>query len=126
MRENCMPLGDTAPLLPEMSEALDLPSFDDDSLRCEPDEYALLIDEMRKDGVVREHRSKRGGPVGGKIACIAGKKVKDSFTGKDFVDWCAEKKMMTRERAIFLGRQIVSRRFGVNVEAEVDFRVGAT
>ncbi len=39
------------------------------------------------------------------------------------MDWCADKKGMTRERGIFLGKQLVSRRFGVNVEAEVDFRV---
>lgn len=111
---------ESAPLLPEPEDALDLPGIlDGENFRCEPDEYASLVDELKKEGIIGPHRRKGAGV----LPCL-GKVVKDSFTGKDFVDWCVDKKMMTRERGVFLGKQLVSRRFGVNVESETDFRVG--
>ncbi len=52
------------------------------------------------------------------------KSLQDSFTGKEFCDWAVDKKMMTRERAVFMGRQLVSRRFAINVDEEkLEFRV---
>ncbi len=119
---------ETAPLLPHPEDALDLlpGMLDGDNLRCEPDEYAALVDELRKDGVVGAHRWRGGragaGALGAVLPCL-GRVVKDSFTGKDLVDWCVDKKMMTRERGVFMGKQLVSRRFGVNVASETEFRV---
>lgn len=47
----------------------------------------------------------------------------ESFTGKDFVDWVVDKKRISREKAIFMGKQLVSRRFGLNVDEEQEFKV---
>jgi hypothetical protein len=56
LKENGPPDGDNAPLLPHPGEAIDIPSIDGERFRCERDEYANLIDEMKRAGVVRTHR----------------------------------------------------------------------
>ena len=52
--------------------------------------------------------------------------LQESFTGKDFVDWVVDKKRVSREKAIFMGKQLVSRRFGLNVDEEQEFKVRTT
>jgi len=117
VRDNPMPEDDTAPLLPHPSEAMDVSSGVGSSVAdCKPDEFALLVREMRECGIVGVRKTNR-------VSCCGGKSVKDSFLGKDFVEWCVDKKLMTRDRAIFLGRQLVSRRFAVDVEKEAEFQV---
>lgn len=46
---------------------------------CEPDEYAALVVELRKSGIIKDHR--KGFQL-----------HKNSFTGKDFVDWLVKLK----------------------------------
>ena len=43
--------------------------------------------------------------------------------GKDFVDWAVDKKRISREKAIFMGKQLVSRKFGTSVDNDQEFRV---
>ena len=47
----------------------------------------------------------------------------DSFVGKEFVDWAVDKKRISREKAIFMGKQLVSRKFGTSADNDQDFRV---
>ena len=49
--------------------------------------------------------------------------IQDSFVGKDFVDWAVDKKRISREKAIFMGKQLVSRKFGTSVDNDQEFRV---
>ena len=40
------------------------------------------------------------------------------------MDWAVDKKRISREKAIFMGKQLVSRRFGVSVDKkEPEFKV---
>lgn len=39
------------------------------------------------------------------------------------MDWIEDKKLISRERAVFMGRQLVSKKFGVNVDEREDFYV---
>ncbi|XP_059099524.1 uncharacterized protein LOC131893495 isoform X1 [Tigriopus californicus] len=112
MHQNGPPEGPDAPLLPHPGEAIDIPSIDGEAVHCEMDEFIYLIEEMKKAGIVKTH--KKAFPF-----CFV--KVKDSFTGKDFVDWIEDKKLISRERAVFMGRQLVSKKFGVNVDEREDF-----
>ena len=50
----------------------------------------------------------------------------DSFVGKEFVDWAVDKKRISREKAIFMGKQLVSRKFGTSADNDQDFRVSTT
>eukprot|EP00095_Tigriopus_kingsejongensis_P004820 maker-scaffold769_size100554-snap-gene-0.19 protein:Tk04820 transcript:maker-scaffold769_size100554-snap-gene-0.19-mRNA-1 annotation:"PREDICTED: uncharacterized protein LOC102804375" len=113
LHQNNPPEGPNAPLLPHPGEAIDIPSIDGEAVHCEMDEFVYLIEEMKKAGIVRTH--KKPFPL-----CFS--KVQDSFTGKDFVDWAVDKKLISRERAVFMGRQLVSKKFGVNVDEREDFR----
>jgi hypothetical protein len=48
--------GKEDPLIPHPGEAIDIPSIDGEAVHCEPDEYADLVREMKREGVVRSHR----------------------------------------------------------------------
>ena len=50
---------------------------------CEPDEYAQLVQELKTSGIIKDHRS--GFSV-----------HKNSFTGKDFVNWVVKSKGLGR------------------------------
>ena len=46
---------------------------------CEPDEYSVLVRDLKKSGLIKNHRSGL-------------RTVKNSFAGKDFVDWVVKTK----------------------------------
>lgn len=48
--------------------------FSDGEFVCEPDEYAKLVKEMKKAGLIKDHR-------------VGLSSVKKSFKGQEFVDW---------------------------------------
>ena len=47
--------------------------------QCEPDEYALLVADLKKSGIIKDHK---------KLFST----VKNSFTGKAFVSWVMKEK----------------------------------
>lgn len=49
------------------------------NFKCEPDEYFLLVNEMKKDNLIRTNWNFL-------------KSQKNSFSGKDFLKWVVEKK----------------------------------
>lgn len=67
------------------------------------------------------------------FSVILGKKIRliwcfffvfqDSFTGKDFVDWAVDKKLISREKAVFMGKQLVSKKFGTTTDVLEEFMV---
>ena len=46
---------------------------------CEPDEYSQLVQELKKSGLIKDHRKGL-------------KTIKKSFCGKEFVDWIVRTK----------------------------------
>jgi hypothetical protein len=46
---------------------------------CEPDEYAEFVKELRNSGIIKDHRSLL-------------RSYKNSFSGKEFVDWVVKTK----------------------------------
>ncbi len=46
---------------------------------CEPDEYSSLVTEVKKSGIIKNHRKGLSS-------------YKNSFSGKDFVDWYMKEK----------------------------------
>lgn len=49
---------------------------------CEPDEYALLVENLKKSGIIKDNRSGL-------------RSIKNSFSGKQFVDWVVEHKNLS-------------------------------
>lgn len=46
-----------APMLPHPGEAIDIPTMDGaEAFHCELDDYAVLIEEMKKAGIVGPHK----------------------------------------------------------------------
>ena len=88
------------PLLPSPSEALD--TAKNVEFHCELDEYAVFVQELKTSGIVKSHRT----------GCLFTKKLRDSFNGKDFVDWVMKKKDVSQEKAIEMGQELINRKFG--------------
>ena len=61
-------------------------TLEDSGFVCEPDEYALLVEELKKSGIIKDHRSGFW-------------TQKSSFSGKDFVEWV----MKTKTLGLVLG-----------------------
>ncbi|PVD23300.1 hypothetical protein C0Q70_16566 [Pomacea canaliculata] len=103
---NTLPPPD-APIPPDPSTALE--SLDPGNFTCEQDEYAKLVVELKASGIIKDHRQ--------------GLRVhKNTFCGKEFVDWVFKTKGLDRERAVEMGQQLIDRHFGYNVKTDEIFR----
>ena len=102
------PPGPDAPTLPDPSTAVASSggAFD---FTCEPDQYALLVDELKKSGIIKDHKK-----------CF--KTHKKSFTGKDFVKWVMEKKNIDKKDAIEMGQTLIDKNFGNKAKDEAEFK----
>ena len=67
-----------------------LPGEFDFDIRCEPDEYALLVEDLRKSGIMKKNRK-------GLLTTY-----NHSFSGKDFVDWVTKAKNLGRHNTSLL------------------------
>ncbi len=106
---------ETAPMVPYPTEAVDESALEGGQLAdCEKDDLAPFVAGMTGGGVLRTHCTNGRG---GKSFC-----VRDSFTGRDFVRWCTDERRMSHGDAVAMGKELVSRRFGVNVDGEGSFR----
>lgn len=105
---------DDDPLLPSPADAIDVPKDLKTGLEfhCELDEYAAFVHELRQSGIVKDHR-----PGG-----LLSKKFKDSFSGLDFVNWVMEAKNVDKEKAIEMGQNLISRKFGHGVHTQEVFK----
>ncbi|KAL5016161.1 hypothetical protein ScPMuIL_005750 [Solemya velum] len=95
-----------APQVPDPSTAVEDGS--PDHIICEPDEYAELVEELRKSGLIKDHW--RGFRVHRK-----------SFSGKEFIDWVVKTKGLPREVALEMGQELMDRHFGQHVHAQDTF-----
>ncbi|XP_067051078.1 uncharacterized protein [Acropora muricata] len=85
---------------------------DDVEFSCELDEYAQLVKDFKDSGIIRDRRK-------GLIHSY-----KNSFLGKEAVEWLMTSKKVDREKAIEMCRQLVERNFGHGVEKgkETEFK----
>ena len=64
---------------------------------------------FQDSGLIKDHRS--------------GLRVhKNSFSGKEFVQWVVDKKGLDRARAVEMGQQLIDRHFGHDVKQNTEFR----
>ena len=106
---------DSDPLLPNPSEAVQASSSLTGEFHCELDEYAAFVHELKESGIVKDRR-----PGGLKGLCST--KLKDAFTGKEFVDWVMKAKNLDEEKAIEMGQELIARKFGYGVHQEEEFK----
>ncbi|XP_032229397.2 uncharacterized protein LOC5505107 [Nematostella vectensis] len=116
IKEHSPPPEAPQPPPPEPSEDTGSPNADDDvSFTCEMDEYAELVKAIRESGLVKDHKA-------GFL-----KTYRNSFIGREVVDWLVSTRQIEREKAIQMCKQIVERRFGHSVEGEeVEFKDDAS
>ncbi|XP_064626576.1 uncharacterized protein LOC135487119 [Lineus longissimus] len=97
-----------APVPPDPSTAVK-DKFVDSEFKCEPDEYAALVHDLRQSGLIKNHRQ-------GMTT------YKNSFCGKDFVNWVVKTKKLDRPTAIEMGQQLIDKHFGHHVKHTETFQ----
>lgn len=101
---------DDAPQVPDPSTAVDTETSD---FICEPDEYALLVQELKKSGLIKDHRSGL-------------RTHKNSFSGEEFVKWVMKSKGLEKDRALEMGQILINKHFGKQVKDEETFKDDGT
>ncbi|XP_045158695.2 uncharacterized protein LOC123524512 isoform X2 [Mercenaria mercenaria] len=101
------PPGPDAPPVPDPSTAVE--SSDPGDIVCEPDEYAEFVKELRNSGIIKDHRSLL-------------RSYKNSFSGREFVDWVVKTKQVDRERAVEMGQALIDRHFGHQLKNQETFQ----
>ncbi|XP_076462011.1 uncharacterized protein LOC143294531 [Babylonia areolata] len=97
-----------APVPPDPSTSLESEDTSSEFV-CEPDEYSQLVEELKKSGLVKDHRQGL-------------KTYKKTFCGKDFVDWVVRTKGLDRETAVEMGQNLIDSHFGHHVKADEEFQ----
>lgn len=100
------PPGQDSPPEPDPSTAVK--STDSGDITCEPDEYAEFVKELRNSGIIKDHRSLL-------------RTYKNSFTGRDFVDWLVKTKEVDRQRGVEMGQALIDRHFGHQLKNQETF-----
>ncbi|XP_068755580.1 uncharacterized protein [Montipora capricornis] len=101
VEENPAPPDAPQPPLPKSVDGKDKEG-DDIDFTCELDEYAQLVKDVKDSGIIKDHRK-------------GIRFHKNSFVGKELVDWLMLSKKVDREKAIEMCRQLVERNFGHGV-----------
>ena len=70
------------------------------------------MQELRQSGIVKNF----------KTGCLFTKTFKDSFSGKDFVDWAIKNKNVEKDKAIEMGQELISRKFGFGIHKTEEFK----
>ncbi|XP_006819587.1 uncharacterized protein LOC102804375 [Saccoglossus kowalevskii] len=95
-----------APQLPDPS-LMKNPEIGNLDFTCELDEYALLVRDLKASGLIKDHRS--------------GLRVhKQSFIGKEFVDWMVQTKRVDRAKGVEMGQNLLEHHFGHHVKDSVN------
>ncbi|XP_033644944.1 uncharacterized protein LOC117304534 [Asterias rubens] len=96
-----------APQVPDTSLKNTSGTDGDFNFTCELDDCALLVKDLRESGLISDHR--RGLKV-----------YKDSFVGREFVDWVVKTKDVDRKRAVEIGQALIEQHFGRHVKNSND------
>ncbi|XP_065843089.1 uncharacterized protein [Oscarella lobularis] len=80
------------------------------ALKCEPDEYAHLVREIKQSGLVKDHKYHL-------------RTYKNCFVGRELVNWLMKRRGgKLRMDAIQMGRELVKRHFCRHVTEDHDFK----
>jgi len=112
VEENPAPPDAPPPPAPRSADTGNAQEGEDIDFTCELDEYAQLVKDFKASGLIKDHRK-------GLI-----RNYKNSFVGKEAVDWLVASKKIEREKAIEMCRQLVERNFGHSLGKgkETEFR----
>lgn len=106
---------DSDPLLPNPSEALDASSHAVKAdFHCEMDEYSTLVNDLKESGIVNDKKQS--------CFVVFSKKVKDTFTAKDFIDWVMKHKAIDEAKALELGQELMNRKFIFSLDKNSSFK----
>ncbi|XP_069554586.1 uncharacterized protein [Brachyistius frenatus] len=97
------PLPADAPPLPETSQSEDAAWETDEEFKCERDELAGLVEDLKHGSVIGSHR--RGLTL-----------YKKSFSGSQLVDWLKQEKGMARAQACSTGQALLQKKYMVGVQ----------
>lgn len=95
-----------APQIPDPETAV--PDSDVGDFACEPDEYAVLVKNLRASGLIKDHR---------RLLMVH----KNTFVGKEFVDWTVKTKGLDRSVAVEMGQKLIDQHFGHNLKSNQTF-----
>lgn len=104
VEENPAPADAPQPPAPKSDAASGATTREAIDFTCELDEYAQLVQEFKESGLIKDRRK-------GLIH-----NYKNSFVGKEAVDWLVKTKKIGREKAVEMCRELVERNFGHGVE----------
>ncbi|GFS22489.1 glutaredoxin [Elysia marginata] len=107
VRENPMP--EDGPIIPDPSTAV--AEADYFNIQCEPDEYFVLVTQMKTANVVRTHGSFL-------------KSHKNAFSGQDFLAWVQKEKELDKERGIEMGQALLDHKFAKPQKSGSSFQGG--
>lgn len=94
---------DSDPLLPNPSEALDSSKDLKTDFHCEMDEYSILMEELKASGIVNDLKQS--------CFLVFRKKIKDTFSAKNFIEWVMKHKEIDETKALELGQELLQRKF---------------
>ncbi|KAM4558910.1 uncharacterized protein PAE49_013512 [Odontesthes bonariensis] len=97
------PLPADAPPLPESNSSQDGARDNDGEFKCERDELADLVEDLKHGGVIGSHR--RGLTL-----------YKKSFSGGQLVDWLQKEKGMARAEACNTSKALLQKKYMVSVQ----------
>ncbi|CAG2211928.1 unnamed protein product [Mytilus edulis] len=106
VQENEVPTSGPQP--PDPSTALEETELS--GFTCELDEYAQLVKDLRASGLIKDNRQ-------GLLTVH-----KNSFSGKEFVDWIVKTKELDRSIALEMGQALIDKHFGHNVKSKETFQ----
>lgn len=95
-----------APQIPDPDTAV--PDSDVGDFTCELDEYAVLVKNLRASGLIKDHR---------RFLLVQ----KNTFVGKEFVDWIVKTKGLDRSVAVEMGQKLIDQHFGHNLKSSQMF-----
>lgn len=95
-----------APQIPDPDTAV--PDSDVGDFTCELDEYAVLVKNLRASGLIKDHR---------RFLLVQ----KNTFVGKEFVDWIVKTKGLDRSVAVEMGQKLIDQHFGHNLKSNQMF-----
>ncbi|XP_056018682.1 uncharacterized protein LOC125670590 isoform X2 [Ostrea edulis] len=96
-----------APVIPDPDTAV--PDSDVGDFSCEPDEYAILVKNLKESGLIKDHR---------RLLILH----KNTFVGKEFVDWIVKTKGLERSVAVEMGQKLIDQHFGHNLKSAEKFQ----
>ncbi|XP_029348854.1 uncharacterized protein LOC115035256 [Echeneis naucrates] len=96
------PLPADAPPLPEENQSESTAGQTDEEFKCERDEFADLVEELKHSNVIG---SQRKGLTS----------YKKSFSGNQLVDWLQKEKGMARTQALNTGQALLKKKYMVSV-----------